>query len=65
MYALHVVSVYTDYYLMDASSLFPVLALNLSPGDVMLDMCGAPGGKSYLALQTLYTGNTCFYCLSK
>lgn len=44
-----------DYYLMDASSLFPVLALNLSPGDTLLDMCGAPGGKSFLALQTLYT----------
>lgn len=44
-----------DYYLMDGSSLFPVLALNLSPGDTLLDMCGAPGGKSLLAMQTLYT----------
>lgn len=46
-----------DYYLMDGSSLFPVLALNLSPRDTLLDMCGAPGGKSLLAMQTLYTDN--------
>lgn len=47
----------TDYYLMDASSLLPVLALSLRPGDSVLDMCAAPGGKSLLCLQTLYPGN--------
>ncbi|XP_063972859.1 5-methylcytosine rRNA methyltransferase NSUN4 [Diachasmimorpha longicaudata] len=42
-----------DYYLMDGGSILPVLALDLHPGDVMLDMCAAPGGKSLIALQTL------------
>ncbi|XP_008547250.1 5-methylcytosine rRNA methyltransferase NSUN4 [Microplitis demolitor] len=43
-----------DYYLMDGGSILPVLALDLKPGDTMLDMCAAPGGKSLVALQTLY-----------
>lgn len=43
-----------DYYLMDGGSLLPVLALDLKPGCRMLDMCAAPGGKSLLAIQTLY-----------
>lgn len=43
-----------DYYLMDGGSLLPVLALDLKPGSRMLDMCAAPGGKSLLAIQTLY-----------
>ncbi|XP_011302332.1 5-methylcytosine rRNA methyltransferase NSUN4 [Fopius arisanus] len=42
-----------DYYLMDGGSVLPVLALDLRPGDVVLDMCAAPGGKSLIALQTL------------
>lgn len=43
-----------NYYLMDGSSVLPVLALDLKPGDRILDMCASPGGKSFLALQTLY-----------
>lgn len=43
-----------NYYLMDGGSVLPVLALDLKPGSKMLDMCAAPGGKSLLALQTLY-----------
>lgn len=43
-----------NYYLMDGGSLMPILALDLKPGCSMLDMCAAPGGKSFLALQTLY-----------
>lgn len=31
----------------------PVLALDMQPGDVVLDMCAAPGGKSLSILQTL------------
>ncbi|XP_060521839.1 5-methylcytosine rRNA methyltransferase NSUN4 isoform X2 [Cylas formicarius] len=42
------------YYLMDGGSVLPVLALNLKPGCSMLDVCASPGGKSLLALQTLY-----------
>lgn len=41
---------------MDAGSILPVLALGLKPGDRVLDMCAAPGGKSYVCLQTLYPG---------
>lgn len=43
-----------NYYLMDGGSLLPVLALDVKPGDKVLDMCASPGGKSYLILQTLY-----------
>jgi 16S rRNA C967 or C1407 C5-methylase (RsmB/RsmF family) len=47
---------YIDYYLLDGASLLPVLALNVNPGDRVLDMCAAPGGKSLLMLQTLFPG---------
>lgn len=43
-----------DYYLLDGSSLLPVLALGIQPRDRILDMCAAPGGKALIALQTLY-----------
>lgn len=38
---------------MDGGSILPILALDLQPGDTMLDMCAAPGGKSLAALQTM------------
>lgn len=41
-----------DYYLMDAASLLPVLALGLQPDDTVLDLCAAPGGKTLALLQT-------------
>ncbi|NXQ82233.1 NSUN4 methyltransferase, partial [Nyctibius grandis] len=41
-----------DYYLMDAASLLPVLALNVQPDDFVLDLCAAPGGKTLTLLQT-------------
>jgi len=44
----------SNYFLMDAASLLPVLALNLEPNDAVLDLCAAPGGKSLAILQTLY-----------
>ncbi|XP_030063178.1 5-cytosine rRNA methyltransferase NSUN4 [Microcaecilia unicolor] len=40
-----------SYYLMDAASILPVLALNVQPGDDVLDLCAAPGGKSLALLQ--------------
>lgn len=43
-----------NYYLMDGGSVLPVLALGLKPGNIFLDVCASPGGKSLLALQTLY-----------
>ncbi|NXN85174.1 NSUN4 methyltransferase, partial [Bombycilla garrulus] len=46
-----------DYYLMDASSLLPVLALNVQPDDFVLDLCAAPGGKTLALLQTGFCGH--------
>ncbi|NXS45508.1 NSUN4 methyltransferase, partial [Balaeniceps rex] len=46
-----------DYYLMDASSLLPVLALNVQPDDFVLDLCAAPGGKTLALLQTGVCGH--------
>lgn len=34
------------FYPMNASSLLPVLALNPQPGELILDACAAPGGKT-------------------
>ncbi|XP_012535775.1 5-methylcytosine rRNA methyltransferase NSUN4 [Monomorium pharaonis] len=42
-----------DYYLLDGASVLPVLALDVQPGDAVLDMCAAPGGKTLSILQTL------------
>ncbi|NXC26960.1 NSUN4 methyltransferase, partial [Campylorhamphus procurvoides] len=40
------------YYLMDAASLLPVLALDVHQDDLVLDLCAAPGGKALALLQT-------------
>lgn len=42
-----------DYYLFDGGSILPVLALDIQLGDIVLDMCAAPGGKALTILQTL------------
>jgi 5-methylcytosine rRNA methyltransferase NSUN4 len=39
---------YFNYYLMDAASILPVEALDLQPDDKVVDLCAAPGGKSFL-----------------
>ncbi|XP_064372231.1 5-methylcytosine rRNA methyltransferase NSUN4 isoform X2 [Dromaius novaehollandiae] len=46
-----------NYYLMDAASLLPVLALNVQPDDFVLDLCAAPGGKTLAILQTGFCGH--------
>ncbi|KFO89349.1 5-methylcytosine rRNA methyltransferase NSUN4, partial [Buceros rhinoceros silvestris] len=46
-----------NYYLMDAASLLPVLALDVQPGDFVLDLCAAPGGKTLALLQTGVCGH--------
>lgn len=55
--------VYT-HYLMDGASLLPVLALDLQPGERLLDLCAAPGGKTLLALQTMLPGDLFLYLCS-
>ncbi|XP_035276934.1 5-methylcytosine rRNA methyltransferase NSUN4 [Anguilla anguilla] len=44
------------YYLMDAASLLPVLALDAQEGHSVLDLCAAPGGKTLALLQTQAIG---------
>ena len=41
------------YYPLDGASIFPVLALNLTPTSKVFDMCAAPGGKSLVILSYL------------
>lgn len=41
-----------SYYLLDAASVLPVLALGVQPGDAVLDLCAGPGGKTLAILQT-------------
>ncbi|XP_062261238.1 5-methylcytosine rRNA methyltransferase NSUN4 [Platichthys flesus] len=40
------------YYLMDAASVLPCLALDVQEGHNVLDLCAAPGGKALTLLQT-------------
>ncbi|KAJ8011357.1 hypothetical protein DPEC_G00057310 [Dallia pectoralis] len=40
------------YYLMDAASILPALALDVQEGHSVLDLCAAPGGKALALLQT-------------
>jgi 5-methylcytosine rRNA methyltransferase NSUN4 len=42
------------HFCMDGGSVLPPLALNIQPGERVLDACAAPGGKSLLMLQTLH-----------
>ena len=45
-----------DYYLLDAASVLPVIALGIRPNDRILDLCAGPGGKSLVMAQTLLPG---------
>ncbi|NWW72220.1 NSUN3 protein, partial [Climacteris rufus] len=49
-----------EYYLLNAASLLPVLALEVKDGEDVLDLCAAPGGKSVAILQCAWPGN--FHC---
>ncbi|XP_053740349.1 5-methylcytosine rRNA methyltransferase NSUN4 isoform X1 [Synchiropus splendidus] len=40
------------YYLMDAASVLPCLALDVQEGHSVLDLCAAPGGKTLALMQT-------------
>lgn len=43
-----------DVYVMDPASLAPALALDVQPGDQVLDVCAAPGGKSLVLAEALW-----------
>ncbi|NXY09226.1 NSUN3 protein, partial [Pteruthius melanotis] len=49
-----------EYYLLNAASLLPVLALEVKDGEDVLDLCAAPGGKSVAILQCACPGR--FHC---
>ncbi|NXC66105.1 NSUN3 protein, partial [Anhinga anhinga] len=51
-----------EYYLLNAASLLPVLALEVKDGEDVLDLCAAPGGKSVAALQCACPGNVSRCC---
>ncbi|KAI3377565.1 hypothetical protein L3Q82_008729 [Scortum barcoo] len=40
-----------QYYLLNAASLLPVLALQVKDGEKVLDLCSAPGGKAVAIMQ--------------
>jgi 16S rRNA C967 or C1407 C5-methylase (RsmB/RsmF family) len=42
-----------EYYVMDPASYFTACALNVQAGDVVLDMCAAPGGKTLILAEAL------------
>uniref|UniRef100_A0A3B4F4I9 NOP2/Sun RNA methyltransferase 3 n=1 Tax=Pundamilia nyererei TaxID=303518 RepID=A0A3B4F4I9_9CICH len=41
-----------QYYLLNAASLLPVLALQVKDGEKVLDLCSAPGGKALAIMQS-------------
>ena len=41
------------FYRMDPASLYPALALEARPGECVLDMCAAPGGKTLILLEAM------------
>lgn len=47
------IMLFIGYSITDASSLFPVLALDVRPEETVLDLCSAPGVKALALLQTL------------
>ncbi|XP_069745550.1 tRNA (cytosine(34)-C(5))-methyltransferase, mitochondrial [Narcine bancroftii] len=57
---LHQAERLKEYYLLNAASLLPVLALDVQDGECVLDMCAAPGGKSVAIMQYATPRN--LYC---
>lgn len=42
-----------SHFVMNGSSIFPPMMLNVQPNDKIYDACSSPGGKALLLLQTL------------
>lgn len=50
------------FYIQDLASQLAVLALDPQPGDNMIDMCAAPGGKSLMAVQRMENRGSLVSC---
>lgn len=48
-----------QYYLLNAASLLPVLALHVRDGERVLDLCSAPGGKALAIMQCATPDHLC------
>ncbi|KAM3626213.1 uncharacterized protein V6R79_024832 [Siganus canaliculatus] len=48
-----------QYYLLNAASLLPVLALQVRDGEKVLDLCSAPGGKALAIMQSAIPAFLC------
>lgn len=46
------------FYRMDPASVFPAKALGVRPGETVLDMCAAPGGKSLVLVEDLVAASS-------
>jgi len=46
-----------DSYQMDLASIFAAVALDVQPGQRVLDMCAAPGGKTLILAEALFRGH--------
>ncbi len=46
-----------NYYIMDPASVIVALALESKPGETILDMCAAPGGKSLILAEQMRSGS--------
>lgn len=53
---LHIPGQLKQYYLLNAASLLPVLALKVRDGEKILDLCSAPGGKALVIMQCATPG---------
>lgn len=47
-----------DVYVMDAASIAAARALDVRPGDRVLDLCAAPGGKTLVLAEALFSGGS-------
>lgn len=54
---VHIPGQLKQYYLLNAASLLPVLALKVRDGETILDLCSAPGGKALVIMQCATPGN--------
>ena len=50
------------YYIQEASAMAPVGYLDVQPGDYVLDLCAAPGGKTILLAEQMQGTGTLYSC---